>query len=214
MKKDRRQIWDVSSVSFLIYIIFAIIVIFAGFIVVDSETIHFLNSIIFFIVCFIPSAILLFFLRAAAIPVLVTIILLVYFSYNSGTEGYLPFSQSNSFVIKTLLKKDNAFSLEITDFFNEVTFLTIEGDVLYPVFSIVDFPDSLFFLKNSSFVRFEGIISDNNSFSDQLESVYLKSTIGKLPFAQMRKYELQAIEKSVYSIFKIDLNSNGTFSFK
>jgi len=213
LNRERRTIWDISSVSFLVLLIISLVIFIAGLIVIDSKEISFKGPFVFFMITLIFSTACFYFFRQFYFPAILLTLLLCFLLYSSRLEGFEAFSNSNHFAIKTLQNHDELVSVEIVDFFNDVNFQSLEEGNLFPVFIVIDFPEYFFFLENTSYIKFSDFVNNTEEVARNIESDFLKSKASKLPFAGIRIYEPLPIEQEIYSIYRIETKRNGTFSF-
>ena len=195
----RRIVWDISSISFLLFLILSVLVFFSGLIIVDPESIDLIRSIIFFLIFFIMSTVLLYFLRIVFLPIVLFILFTLSLYYYYNLAEFTPFQKGISWKVTVLKSTEDTIAVELRNFNNDIEFLNIKTTAEHPVFTIIDFSEYLFFLNSSSYIKFDGFNQSSHSF--------------KLPFSSTRIYEPAAVEDTIYSSLEVRLEPDGSLNY-
>jgi hypothetical protein len=207
------KVWDISSVRFLILLIFSVISFSVALIFLEKGRFNPTQAVLFYSALILAFVALFYFLRVFALPVILLGLLSFSFLYYHCLEEYHPLEENNNFKIYVLQDSGESLSLEIRDFDNLTRFITYEGDNIYPHFTIVQFPDFLFFLQSSLYVKYDGLVNDSLEFPVLLNEAYKLSRASILPFAELLTYEPVPVGRDVLSLFVVELNTNGLFVF-
>lgn len=211
---DRKIIWSVTSVSFLVFIIMAVLGIFTALFFVDDKPVVLREVVIFCSIVAVFCSVLFYYIKIFALPLILLVLGGIAFYYHLSLADLQPFEHDNNFHIYVLKEEEESLSLEICDFHNKTQFIDVEGIVFYPLFTIVHFPEYLFFLQNTSYLKYDEILVDLESFYELMEENYLLLKASRLPFISHEKYDPIFLGKGVFNSFYVELYKNGTFNFK
>ena len=203
---NRRLLWDVNSISFLILLITSLISLIAGFLIIDDNQFDLIGTIIFYLIVLLIYIVAFYFLRAITLPITLFVLLGAFFLFFNLLSGYTSFRTDDDFSIKVLQKEDDIYSIEIENFEYPLQFHNVSASQLIPLFSVLDFPDYLFVLDSTSYIKFEGFLSD-------IKLDYLDAISLDIPFASVHLYSSKPLDTTFYSSFDVVLNSDGTINF-
>lgn len=199
VRADRRQIWDISSVQFLILFILSVCICIAGLVVVDPVDLKFYKSFLFFLSVFIPLIVSFYFLKAVTFPIILFFIGGFFFIFYNFLDDFNSLDRNYRTHITVLGDEEDLLVLEVQESDKKVQFITLDYEKAYPVFVIVEFSEYLFFLPSTSFIKFEGFSSDPDKISEIIEHSYRNSDIAELPFHRLLFYESPEVSGKIYS---------------
>ncbi len=209
----RKVLWQISSIPFLIYLVMSFIIFIFGLVIVDLEGMSLKDALVFFLSALSLFTLSFYLIKALTFPLVLFLLLGTIFFFNFNLKGFSSFKDNRQFLIKTLLSENDENILEIKDFENNVDFVSVQKDLRYPLFLILDFSPYLFFLENPSYILHAGFIFELEDLDIQLADINenLKSSI--LPLNTIRHYKPPLIEEDVLSSVKLQLERSGTLQF-
>lgn len=209
----RKFLWQVSSISFLLYLTGSFIIFIFGLVVADLEGVLIKNALVFFLPAISLFTLSFYLLKALTFPLVLFLLLGAIFFFNSNLKGFSSFKDNRLFIVKTLLSENDVNNLEIKDFENNIDFISVQKDLRYPLFLILDFSPYLFFLENSSYILSVGFISELEDLDTQLVDVNKKQKSSLLPFNTIRLYNSPLVEDDVFSSIWVRLDRRGAIQF-
>lgn len=210
---NRRQIWSISSTSFLVQMIISLIILIAGLVVVEPDMGETAEFLIFALVFIFFFAVAFYLIKVITLPIILFVLLGLFLLYSTYLRDFTPFDNNNSFTITLLQEQDDISSVEVKGFDGKIDFIEIDQDQKYPVFVIVDFPEFLFFLKGSSYLKYVGCISDPDKLSNVLADNFNRSSISVFPLVTLRIYDPVPLRDEIFSVFTLKTERDGELIF-
>jgi len=210
---NRKVIWSISSISFLVQMIISLLILFSGLIVVDPDLSEITEPSVFALVVLLLFILAFTFSKVLTLPIILSALLGLLLLFSNYLQDFIPFNDNSSLTITLLQEQAGMATVEVKGFDGEITFIEIDRDQRYPVFLIVDFPEYLFFLKSSSYIKFIDFISTPDELPQILDDYYLDSEVSKLPFIEMRLYDAQLLDDEIYSVLSIFPRRDGELIF-